>query len=117
MKFFLTETKTYIGYKVVAYNGKRAVSIYNMDKEISLNIGGYEIDPKGLYLGTSRKFCINYYTGLSDDYEEGIGGYQDMLLTYEYSIDDLLEGFPDDSDGEVKVKKAKLVNKEILPGI
>lgn len=113
----LTEEKTYTGYKIVAFDGERAFSLYQMDKEISLDIGGYEIDPKGLYLGTSRKFCINYYTGLSDDYEDGMGKYRDMLLTYEYSIKDLLDGEPYHPDGEVRVKKAKLVDKEVLPGI
>jgi hypothetical protein len=117
MKVKLLESKTYLGYKVVAFDGKKAFSLYEKQQEISLEPGIWEFLPGGIFLGTTKQFCINYYTGLSDDYIEGHGKYRDMLLTYGYSREDLLEGEPDHSDGEVRVKKAKLLYKEILPPI
>jgi len=60
---------------------------------------------KGLYLGTSKKFVIDFYTGLSD--------YKDVLLTYRYDIKHIMNGDPDE-DGEITVTKATLVDKEVL---
>lgn len=97
---------TRVGYKVVGWNGQYAFSLFNTKIQIPIIIGSEIIDSKGLFLGTSRQFCIEYYSGLSN--------YEDLLLTYEYNMTDIIQGNPNDKDGEVVVSKAILKNVEKL---
>lgn len=92
------------GYKMVGWNGRHAFSLYDLNVQIPLTIGAETLDPKGLYLGTSRQFCIDYYSGLSD--------FEDLLLTYEYNVNDVLAGSPDHTNSEIKVSKAILKKVE-----
>ena len=99
--------KSLIGYKIVAFNGKYAYSLYNTNIKIPLTLNTTFQDPKGFYLGTSKDFCINYYSGGTND--------KDLLLTYQYQPENLLKGDPLHSNGEVIVNKATLTNIEELP--
>ena len=105
---------TRLGYRVVAHQDGQLVSLYGSHK-VSDKVGTI-VRPggKGLYLGTLKEFALNYYSGMSD--------YPDALLTYSYSINDLLEGDPDTGithpphdGGEIVVRQAKLVSVEYLP--
>lgn len=103
----IANTENFHGYKIVAYDGTRFYSLYsqktlNIQIGQTLNFGG-----EGLFLGTTKEFCTNYYSGGTDD--------QDALITFEYSPQDLIKGDPHHHDGEVQVTKAKIVNIELLP--
>lgn len=95
---------TKIGYRIVSNQDGTLVSIAGNDPVNSTVGSTVTIGGAGLYLGTSKKFVMDYYSGLTD--------YEDVLLTYEYSPDDLLSGNPDDTDGEITVRKAKLIDME-----
>lgn len=84
-----------------------AKSIYDGSK-ISLQKTLQSFPGSGLFLGTTKDFCLDYYSCKGED-----GAKPEMLLTYEFDDDDILRGQPDEN-GEVQVRKAKLVKKEIV---
>lgn len=94
-----------VGYKVVGFKNGKVYSLQNPDKYYSLRIGEIEEDPSGFFLGTTKEFVTDYYSGLTED--------QDILLEYSYDSDDLLFGDPKET-GEVKVGKAKLLSAYVL---
>lgn len=94
--------KMLIGYKIVSWDGNEAFSLYDKNKKINLNIDSID---SNIYLGTSKQFCIDYYSGLTDD--------KDMLLTYSYDKNDIISG-SENSTGEILVRKAQLKNIEWL---
>lgn len=105
---------TRVGYRVVANKDGQLLSLYG--KHLVNDKIGTIVRPggQGLYLGTVKEFALNYYSGMSN--------YPDALLTYSYSIDDLLAGDPEmglskppHDGGEIIVRQAKLVNVEYLP--
>jgi hypothetical protein len=106
MNWYKKAQKTNIGYKIVGWDGKRAYSIY--DPKYTINLAKNEIisDSKGIYLGNTKEYCINYFGEGTND--------QDMLLTYEYNIEDLVSGDPEFKNGEIVVKKARLINYELV---
>lgn len=95
-----------IGYKIIADVGNKGygVSLYDKGLKISLKRGDTTKFDTGLFLGTSKKFVNDYYSGLTD--------YPDLLLTYEYDTADVMSGDPKSSSGEVKVRKATLTDVE-----
>jgi len=105
-KKVIENSKKIMGYKIVGWDGNKAFSIYNINYEIPLNKGDIISDPKGVYLGNSKKYVISYFSGGTN--------YQDLLLTYEYDSEDVMQGDPEFLNGEVKVKSARLVNIEKL---
>ena len=100
-----TKAKKYLGYKIVGFDGARYFSLYRPDLTIDVTIGSVISPPGGLYLGTTKQFCIDYYSNGTD--------FQDALLTYEYDENDVLSGEPNASSGEVIVKRGKLKEVEI----
>ena len=95
------------GFKMVAWDGQRAYSLYQQSQTIDLTVGSeIQMGGQGLYLGTSREFCESYYSGLTDD--------QDMLLTYTYSSEDILSGDPNHPNSDIQVSKARLQSYELV---
>ena len=100
------------GYKAVGVTPEgQGYSLYGGKScYIDLTIGGWMKDcptSKGFYLGSSKEYVLTYYSGLTDDDE--------LLLTYEFSKDDLLEGDPDSicsMGSELRVSQAQLIDKE-----
>lgn len=92
----------HIGYKIVSWNGVEAFSLYDRNKKVNINIGAID---SSIYLGTSKDFCLDYYSGLTDD--------RDILLIYSYHESDIVSG-NSSSNGEVLVRKAQLKNVEFL---
>jgi hypothetical protein len=91
-----------IGYRIVSHSPSDGYLTVATHQPINPQIGMIETAAgAGLYLGTSKTFCLDYYTGLTDD--------DDVLLTYSYLLNDLLSGDPDATAGEVTVRKAKLI--------
>lgn len=62
-----------------------------------------------MYLGTTEQFVRDYYTGSTDGDE--------IILVYEYDPKDVISGNPHDSEGEVKVRKAKLTGTIRVAGM
>ena len=110
MKLIRIASETKLGYKAVGYKDGQAYSLYGgHGMPVDLTIGSYIEGggSKGYFLGSSKQYVLDYYSGLTDDDE--------LLLTYEYSKDDVLNDSWDQNvvtDGEVRVRKAKLVNIE-----
>lgn len=108
---FLNESKVHLGYKIISYDGKDFYSLYDRHMKYNVQIGSIVNDAKGIYLGTSRNFAIDYYGGSTD--------VTDVLLTYEFADRDIIKGDPNDKDlmtggTEMVVKRAKLIKKEVL---
>jgi hypothetical protein len=96
------------GYKIVGYDPdkKRAFSLYEPSMDADTAVGKTVKYPgKGLFIGTTRKFCLDYYSGLTD--------MEELMLTYEISPSDILTGTPE-REGEMSVRRAKLVKVEKL---
>jgi len=93
------------GYKIVAHDSGKLYSLQNPNLEYSVKVGTVESPNEGLFLGTDKDFVMNYYSELTDK--------EDALLTYEYDVEDVLSGNPDEQ-GEVKVKKAKLKSVQVI---
>ena len=100
MNWFKRANINYTGYKVVQFNDGKAFSLYQQEKEYPLSIGSEISDANGIYLGTSEKFCIDYYSELTD--------YDDILLIFSFNKEDILKGDPSSPSGEILVTKAKL---------
>jgi len=98
------------GYKAVGYHAStgQAYSLYGgRSSVINITVGNVERDPRGFYLGSTKKFCMDYYSGLTDDDE--------LLLTYEFGPEDLMEGediVETGAEGELKVRQARLAEVE-----
>lgn len=112
MKFkeYLKENKSdkRFGYKIVNYDGNNAYSI--ADHKIKYSLKKNHIELGNIFLGTSKRFAVDYYSTGSDDPEDP----QELILTYEYSLLDVVKGNPDDKDymtggSEIIVKRAKLI--------
>lgn len=99
------EKENRIGYKVVGKKDDKLFSLQNPNLIYNAKVGEAEVNEGGFFLGTTKEFVIDYYSGLTDE--------RDALLTYTYSSDDLISGNPDE-EGEVKVGKATLVGIEVL---
>tara|TARA_B100001778_G_scaffold334668_1_gene347047 strand:+ start:4774 stop:5100 length:327 start_codon:yes stop_codon:yes gene_type:complete len=101
------QQQQYNGYKMVAWDGQRAYSLYDQNQTIDISIGSTtQMEGQGVFLGTTREFCMNYYSGLTDD--------QDMLLTYTYNAEDIIEGDPNHPNSEIRVRQARLTNYELV---
>lgn len=96
-----------IGYRVVSWTETDGLTSIAGGVRLGLEIGKMDDMPgEGLFLGTTREFCEDYYTGLTDG--------DDILLTYAYEDDDVLRGAPGSSAGEVTVRRARLLAIENL---
>ncbi len=98
-----------LGYRVVGFRPEEriAYSLYNPNITYALEIGSVEKSPtpQGLYLGTSKNFALDYYSGLTDDPE--------LLLTYSFDMEDVLDGDPNSpTPGEIRVQQMILVSIE-----
>jgi len=102
-----SQSKNYLGYKVVGFNPStnQFYSIYS--KSIyDISIGKEFSNPNGVYLGSTKQFCINYYIcGVEEEHDE-------YILELSYSPNDLLRGDPKHPNDEVLVTKAIIVNME-----
>ena len=110
MNWYKKAQQVMLGYKGVGYNPetKIAYSFFGGENSpIDLTIGEWTTtnSPKGMYLGSSKQFVLDYYSGAVDG--------EELLLTYQFNVEDALS-IPDTSacDGEIQVKKAQLINIE-----
>ncbi|MHA2051867.1 MAG: hypothetical protein ACW986_19845 [Promethearchaeota archaeon] len=110
MKIYRIASEKRLGYKAVGYKDGQAYSLYGgYGTPIDITVGSWMNDgsPKGFFLGSSKEYVLDYYSGLTDDDE--------LLLTYEYDKSDVVGDSWNNNvvtDGEVRVTKARLVNVE-----
>jgi hypothetical protein len=108
MNWYKTSQETMLGYKGVSYNPEtRTASSFWGGGEIDLTIGGwaYTDSPKGMYLGSDKDYVLDYYSGMTDG--------EEILLTYQFNIEDALSICDTSAcSGEIRVKKAQLINIE-----
>jgi len=95
-----------LGYKVMAYKDGKLVSLMDDGVTMTPKIGEvHKMGGKGIYLGTTKDFVEDYYTGLTD--------LDEVILTYKYSLSDVTSGDPHaKSGGEITVSKGQLVDIE-----
>ena len=110
MNWYKKSQKTMLGYKGVSYDPQTNTSFSfwgGKNFPIDLTIGNWinTYSPKGLYLGSSKQYVLDYYSAMTDG--------EELLLTYQFNIEDVLS-IPDTSacDGEIRVKRAQLINIE-----
>lgn len=101
--WYITSQRINTGYKIVGFNGTYAYSLYDPKLKISL-VPNSTITNS--YLGNSREYVINYFSGGTND--------RDLLLTYQYDPKDVIKGDPEFKKGEIVVKEARLINVEEL---
>lgn len=103
-------TASLLLYKIVPFDVKtgQGYSAFDPSFRHDLKIGTVWLGTaKGLYLANKKSFCLDFYSGMSDD--------PDVLLTFEVDPKDVLnpEGLtPPHLGDEVLVRKAKLVKVE-----
>lgn len=96
-----------IGYKCMAYEDGKAVSLANKELAFDLRLGAnLSMSGDGVYLSNSRDLVVDYYTGITDNDE--------VLLTLEYDDKDLIDGNLLDKESELTVKKAKIIGAELF---
>ena len=95
------------GYKVMAYVNGRAQSHADSNVSIELKRGKrVSISGNGLYLSNNKEFTLTHYTQLSD--------HDDVLLTFEYSQNDIQTGSDQDEQSDFTVSRAMLKDFEII---
>ena len=107
MNWYKTAQQIFTGYKVVGFDPEtdQFYSIYDRSP-YKVSIGEEFFNPRGVYLGSSKQFCINYYIcGTEDTHDE-------YILEFSYSSDDLLKGEPEHPSSEVLVTKARIIGME-----
>ena len=88
------------GYRIVAYNVAGGVA-YTLQNHLPVDLEiGAQWSPGEYFLATDQTL-VEHYTGLSDD--------EDLLLTYEFTDDDIIRGEVAESCSEILVRTAKLV--------
>ena len=98
---------SHLGYKVAILRNGKLYSVYEPTFEISEAKIWELINVNRFYLGTSKKFALDYYSGLTDEKE--------VLLTYWYMNRDIVSGGPPNhSLAEIIVSRARLVDIELI---
>lgn len=100
-----------VGYKVVLRKGRKLFSLYDHSP---IPRGGTHISPGGLYLGTTREFCLDFYASEPGDFgAEGFDG--EALMAYTYRPEDVIRGDPAHPYDELLVREARVLHVTDLP--
>lgn len=103
-------TEKHVGYRIVSRNSDGSL-VTQRGWEVNGTLGNVEVHTPtasksiGLYMGTTKKFVLDYYT---DDVVNPV------LLSYEYQVEDILKGAWFEDHSEIVVKRAKLIAIEDL---
>jgi hypothetical protein len=115
----LFEGKSATGYKIMTYVSatKKLQSMADDRTSIPFRKGYILGSPTGIWLGSTKEYVQNYYgSGFEQEPEEMPEGRYEMLLTFQYVLDDVMEGDPEgkpslqDAGVEFSVKKATLTH-------
>ena len=113
------KSQSSIGYKVMTLKDETGKLHSMADSRIGIPMQkGYVLEsPSGIWLGTTKKYVMNYYgSGFEQEPEEMEDGEYEMLLTFSFDPDEVLEGNPrekpslQDDGVEFSVRKATLIH-------
>jgi len=100
--------RTETGYKVMRRQGARLISGADSRQSFPAQIGTeIQMPGKGIYLSPNKEYVLSYYSGYHD---------REVLLTLEFSPEDIVWGHLRDVESEVGVSKARIVDILDLPG-
>ena len=96
-----------IGYKVMAHSKdkKEIFSLANNNLIYSVNEDILRMPENGIYLALSKKFVIDYYSGLHE---------HEVLVTFEFDELKIITGNVTDNESVVTVRQAKIIDLEFL---
>ena len=95
-----------IAYKVMRYENGMIIAGANSRLTFKAEIGKTISMPgNGIYMSPNKEYVLNYYSGLADN---------EVLITFEFDINDITLGNLTDRESEVAVKQAKIINVEPL---
>ena len=95
-----------IGYKVMRYENGMIIAGANSRLSFKAEVGETISMPgNGIYMSPNKEYVLNYYSGLADN---------EVLITFEFDINDITLGNLIDKESEVAVKQAKIINLEPL---
>lgn len=93
-----------IGYKVMRYENGILIAGANSKLTFKPELGKTISMPgNGIYMSPNKEYVLNYYSGLADN---------EVLITFEFDINDITFGNLTDKEAEVAVKQAKIINLE-----
>ena len=86
------------------YENGRLISGANSRLTYPAEIGAIiDMGGNGIYISPNRDYVLDYYSGLSDE---------EVLITFEYDVADIITGNLTDREPEISVSKAKIINLE-----
>ncbi len=95
----------HIGYKMCAVIEGVICSHATTNISYPKRKGAIIKDSRGIYLSMSKKFVLDYYSGLAE---------QEALLTLQFDEKSILTGDPKVLDGEIKVSRCKILDIEYM---
>jgi len=114
VKIYKIANKKLLGYKIMLWDKEtqKASSICDTRNKMDLQIGKvYSMTGDGIYLGNSKEYVLKYFYVEKDDESDP----DSVLLTFEFDDSDIIKGdFTTEYESEGSVRKAKLINMEIL---
>lgn len=91
-----------IGYKVMRYENGILIAGANSRLSFKPEIGKVMSMPgNGIYMSPNKEYVLDYYSGLADD---------EVLITFEFDVEDITFGNLTDRESEIAVKQAKIIN-------
>jgi hypothetical protein len=90
----------------------KAMSVCDKNNKIDLVIGKmYSMIGDGIYLGNTKDYVMKYFYVEKENVDDPTS----VLLTFEFDSKDIVKGdFSTECESEFSVRKAKLINMEIM---
>jgi hypothetical protein len=101
-----------VGYRVVNIDDDgNLVSQADSRVKLPARVGVmHEIPGGGMYVSNSKDYVKDYYWHGNEDPEDPI----QALMTYSFSLEDILEGNPHDREPELSIRRGKVLNIQRL---
>jgi hypothetical protein len=107
VNFEKSEDGNYIGYKVMTVNNGKFIPAANKSLTLPINIGAIHTMPgSGIYISNDPEYVVDYYS-----YKEDENDPDELVIQYEFSLDDVIDGIDQigDQEPEIGVRKAKIL--------
>jgi hypothetical protein len=104
------QSKMMLGYKVMRVENGELVSGANSRLTLPMQIGAiHDMPGHGIYMGKSPEYVKDYYSS-SEDLDDP----KEVLITYQFSVDDVIHGNLEDREWEISVPTARVLNIEAI---
>jgi len=104
------QSKMMLGYKVMRVENGKLVSGANSRLTLPMQIGIMHSMPgHGIYMGKSPEYVKDYYSSSEDPDDP-----KEVLITYQFNVDDITHGNLEDREWEISVSQAKVINIEAI---